>query len=142
MASRRSDSNRTPPAPARSPASTPSQVASTTPTRTAVSTPDHAASSAPNQAASPAPAHTPAKSPLKSPVKSPSKAATRRTPKAKADPSAHGVVSEDLRRAMIAEAAYFHAERRSFALGGEVEDWLAAEAEVDALLKSGGGTRQ
>jgi hypothetical protein len=51
-------------------------------------------------------------------------------------------MSEDLRRAMIAEAAYFHAERRDFAPGGEVEDWLAAEAEVDALLRAGGGTRQ
>lgn len=142
MASRRSDSNRTPPAPVRAPASTSPQVASAPPTRTAASTPAHAAGSAPTQAASPVPAHTPAKSPLKSPVKSPSKAASRRTPKTKADPSTHSVVSEDLRRAMIAEAAYFHAERREFAPGGEVEDWLAAEAEVDALLRDGGGTRQ
>jgi hypothetical protein len=60
----------------------------------------------------------------------------------KADPSTHSVVSEDLRRAMIAEAAYFHAERREFAPGGEVQDWLAAETEVDALLRDGGSTRQ
>ena len=45
-------------------------------------------------------------------------------------------VSEDVRRGMIAEAAYLRAERRSFAPGGEAEDWLAAEAEVDALLKA------
>jgi hypothetical protein len=38
------------------------------------------------------------------------------------------------RRQMIAEAAYLRAERRGFAPGGELEDWLAAEAEVDALL--------
>ena len=80
--------------------------------------------------------------PAKSPVKSRSKTVSRRTAQGQADPSPHSVVSEDLRWAMIAEAAYFHAERRNFALGGEVEDWLAAEAEVDALLKSGGGTRQ
>ena len=43
-------------------------------------------------------------------------------------------VTEETRRAMIAQAAYFHAERRGFAEGGEVEDWLNAEAEVDALL--------
>ena len=43
-------------------------------------------------------------------------------------------VAEDVRRAMIAEAAYFHAERRGFAPGDEVQDWLKAEAEVDALL--------
>jgi hypothetical protein len=46
-------------------------------------------------------------------------------------------VSEDARRAMIAQAAYLRAERRGFAPGGEVEDWLAAEAEVDALLEAG-----
>ncbi|MGB6486084.1 MAG: DUF2934 domain-containing protein [Steroidobacteraceae bacterium] len=46
-------------------------------------------------------------------------------------------VSEDARRAMIAEAAYLRAERRGFAAGCEEEDWLAAEAEVDALLRAG-----
>lgn len=49
-------------------------------------------------------------------------------------------VSEDARRAMIAQAAYLRAERRGFTAGGEVEDWLAAEAEVDALLKAGNGS--
>lgn len=48
-------------------------------------------------------------------------------------------VSEDARRAMIAEAAYLRAERRGFMPGSEEEDWLAAEAEVDALLKAGHG---
>lgn len=38
------------------------------------------------------------------------------------------------RRQMIAEAAYLRAERRGFTPGGELEDWLTAEAEVDALL--------
>ena len=33
------------------------------------------------------------------------------------------------RRAMIAEAAYYFAERRGFAPGHELEDWLRAEAE-------------
>jgi hypothetical protein len=53
-------------------------------------------------------------------------------------------VSEDMRRGMIAQAAYLRAERRGFTGGGrEVEDWLAAEAEVDALLKAeSGGTPQ
>jgi len=46
-------------------------------------------------------------------------------------------VSEDARRAMIEQAAYLRAERRGFSPGGEVEDWLAAEAEVDALLRAG-----
>ncbi len=37
---------------------------------------------------------------------------------------------------MIAEAAYLRAERRGFAPGHEHEDWLAAEAEVDGLLRA------
>jgi hypothetical protein len=44
------------------------------------------------------------------------------------------------RRRLIAEAAYFRAERRGFVRGCELEDWLAAEIEIDALL--GEGDRQ
>jgi hypothetical protein len=35
---------------------------------------------------------------------------------------------------MIREAAYFRAEHREFAPGHELEDWLAAEREIDWLL--------
>ena len=49
-------------------------------------------------------------------------------------------VSEEARRSMIAEAAYLRAERRGFMPGYETEDWLAAEAEVDALLRAGQGS--
>ncbi len=142
MANRRSDSKRTPAAPGRAPAVTPTQAASPSATRTATSVPAQVTGSTRTHAASPVAGQTLTKSPLKGPVKSSSKAASRHSSKAKSDPSAHRVMSEDLRRAMIAEAAYFHAERRDFAPGGEVEDWLAAEAEVDALLRAGGGTRQ
>jgi hypothetical protein len=41
------------------------------------------------------------------------------------------------REAMIRKAAYLRAERRGFAMGKEVEDWLAAEADVDSSLTSG-----
>jgi len=41
------------------------------------------------------------------------------------------------REALIAEAAYFRAQRRGFAPGHEEEDWLAAEAEVDRRIKGG-----
>ena len=52
-------------------------------------------------------------------------------------------ISDDVRRAMIAECAYLRAERRGFVSGQEEEDWLAAEAEVDRLLKARhGGTSQ
>ena len=44
-----------------------------------------------------------------------------------------GESAED-RRQMIAQAAYFIAQRRNFAPGYELEDWLAAEAQVDGEL--------
>ena len=37
---------------------------------------------------------------------------------------------------MIAEAAYFRAERRGFQGGDPVADWLEAEAEINARLAS------
>jgi hypothetical protein len=40
------------------------------------------------------------------------------------------------REAMIRKAAYLRAERRGFGMGKEIEDWLAAEAEVDSSLTS------
>ena len=49
--------------------------------------------------------------------------------------TARAKVTPEARRGMIAEAAYLRAERRGFAPGHEVADWLAAEQEVDALLR-------
>jgi len=43
-------------------------------------------------------------------------------------------VSEEERRNMVARAAYFRAERRNFAPGQELQDWIAAEADVDREL--------
>lgn len=51
-------------------------------------------------------------------------------------------VSAEARRALIAEAAYLRAERRGFAPGQETDDWFAAEAEVDALLRAAQSRRQ
>ena len=39
------------------------------------------------------------------------------------------------REARIAEAAYWRAERRGFAGGQELDDWLAAEREVDGDIE-------
>ena len=39
------------------------------------------------------------------------------------------------REAMIAEAAYYCAERRGFAPGHELEDWLRAEGEITRSLR-------
>jgi hypothetical protein len=38
------------------------------------------------------------------------------------------------RRQLVAAEAYFLAERRGFAAGNEVEDWVAAEVAVDSRL--------
>jgi hypothetical protein len=57
---------------------------------------------------------------------------TLATPKRK--PGATRFVDPEQRAALIAEAAFFRAEKRGFAPGHEVEDWLAAEAEVDTKL--------
>jgi hypothetical protein len=35
---------------------------------------------------------------------------------------------------MIAQAAYFRAERRGFERGHELEDWVSAEQEIDRLV--------
>jgi hypothetical protein len=35
---------------------------------------------------------------------------------------------------MIAEAAYYRSQQRSFESGHEVEDWLAAEMEIESEL--------
>jgi Protein of unknown function (DUF2934) len=59
-----------------------------------------------------------------------------RTSPAKATPARRVQINAEARRAMIAEAAYLRAERRGFAPGYETEDWLAAEIETDALLRS------
>jgi hypothetical protein len=44
---------------------------------------------------------------------------------------------EASRHDMIALVAYYRAQSRGFAPGGEFEDWLAAEAEVDGRLGRG-----
>jgi hypothetical protein len=49
-----------------------------------------------------------------------------------------GEITTEARSRMIAEAAYYMAERRGFEPGYEFEDWLAAEAEVDRDLEMAG----
>ena len=46
------------------------------------------------------------------------------------------------REELIAENAYYRAERRGFAPGFEHEDWAAAELEVDAAAKKRAGARR
>jgi hypothetical protein len=69
----------------------------------------------------------------------PAESAARRTPGARKSPtespSTRAQLTAEARRALIAQNAYLRAERRGFVPGHEVEDWLAAEAEVEVLLK-------
>ena len=51
-------------------------------------------------------------------------------------------VSEDERRHMIEEAAYFRAQQRGFNGGDPMDDWLAAEREINRLLPSPQQQRQ
>ena len=56
----------------------------------------------------------------------------------KADSATTITAAERLR--MIETAAYYRAGRRGFRCGNETEDWLSAEAEVDAMIASARGS--
>jgi hypothetical protein len=43
-------------------------------------------------------------------------------------------IDMDARRQLVAAEAYFLAERRGFAAGHELEDWIAAEEMVESRL--------
>ena len=54
--------------------------------------------------------------------------------KAKKDPQ----ISPELRHSMIADAAYYRAEKSgSKSASDDLANWLAAEAEIDAMLRKG-----
>lgn len=73
------------------------------------------------------------------------KTSTRKAPARKKAPAKKSApvgtllpVSHEERWRMVAEAAYYIAQRRGFVGGDANADWAAAEAEVDARLKSAG----
>jgi Protein of unknown function (DUF2934) len=47
------------------------------------------------------------------------------------------VLESGAREKLVREGAYFRAERRGFSPGGELEDWVAAERDVDQMLMDG-----
>ena len=59
---------------------------------------------------------------------------TAREPEPLATPGPTG--DPDARQMMIAEAAYYLAEKRGFTSGGELQDWLDAEAQIEATLRA------
>ena len=46
------------------------------------------------------------------------------------------VIEPQTRHELIAQAAYFRALRRGFEPGHELEDWQAAESEIDSALQA------
>lgn len=46
-------------------------------------------------------------------------------------------IGSDQRHNYIEVAAYYIAERRGFTGGNEIDDWAAAEVEIDRLLSNG-----
>jgi len=69
----------------------------------------------------------PAKAPAKAKAKKPAAAATRQVK----------AVSSEQRRYYVEVAAYHIAERRGFAAGNPLDDWVQAETEIDRLLSAG-----
>ena len=53
----------------------------------------------------------------------------------KAAPDTRAKLSPDEVYRLIQESAYFKAKERGFAPGGEVQDWIEAEAEVRRRLE-------
>jgi Protein of unknown function (DUF2934) len=64
--------------------------------------------------------------------------ADARGPQSSASESADapGAELEKQREQMIAEAAYYRAEKRGFAPGRELDDWIAAETEIAELTSA------
>jgi hypothetical protein len=65
-------------------------------------------------------------------VSKPSKTATSQRPESIRDTAAG--ITPAQRNRMIAEAAYYRAERRGFQGGDPVQDWLEAETEINRIL--------
>jgi hypothetical protein len=68
----------------------------------------------------------------------PKAASKTAAPRKKSTPLASGgnavQLTPEERQRFVSEAAYFIAERRGFAAGSHVEDWLQAESEIDQML--------
>lgn len=71
------------------------------------------------------------KPPVMQPVQSAKIAARKRSD---APPTKPAAIAPQERQRLVATVAYFIAERRGFAPGNELDDWLQAEAEVDARM--------
>lgn len=59
------------------------------------------------------------------------KTRTRANPQTDPDITWRGAFSLEQRETMIREAAYYHYVKRGYASGHDLDDWLAAEAEIE-----------
>lgn len=78
---------------------------------------------------------TPAPRPKQTKLTLETTAATRK-PRAAKKAQAEKSVTPEQRHQMVAAAAYFLAERHGFSSGRSLDDWIAAEKEIDGMLKS------
>ena len=85
----------------------------------------------------PSPSKSSAPAAKKAPTPTGTKPAAQPEPAAKA-PAKAGKTSPGERAKMIAEAAYYLAEKRGFGHGQDLADWAAAEKQVDALIAKRG----
>lgn len=72
--------------------------------------------------------------PAEAPAPTPPAAVKGRTTRQSSSLQTLANTSDEERLHMIQEAAYYRAEKRSFAPGHEVEDWAEAEREIDDLI--------
>lgn len=80
-------------------------------------------------------AKAPAKKAVSAKAAAPKKAVATaaKKPAAKRATAKKSSVTPEQRYCMVAEAAYYHAERQGF-MGDPVQNWISAEAEIAALL--------
>jgi len=71
--------------------------------------------------------------PKKAVAAAPKKPVAPKKPAAKRATVAKSTITPEQRYCMVAEAAYYHAERQGF-MGDPVQNWIAAEAEIAAIL--------
>ena len=72
-----------------------------------------------------------------SPKTAPAKAAPKKAAAVRSRAKKTAAVSTEQRKYYVEVAAYHIAERRGFAPGNPLEDWVQAEAEIDRLLAEG-----
>jgi hypothetical protein len=82
--------------------------------------------------ANPAKAAAPVAKPLAAPATQQATVVRNATVAKPAKAAALPVISKEERWNLVARAAYFRAEKRAFAAGHDLSDWMEAEREVDA----------